>query len=86
LTKALGRHVSGRLSSGDFPAVTRTRHREIIVECRKALGRAIDSFGRPAELVGEDVRLAARALERLSGRIGSEEVLDLVFKSFCIGK
>ena len=38
------------------------------------------------ELVAEDVRLAARALERLSGRIDPDAVLDRVFGTFCIGK
>jgi tRNA modification GTPase len=41
---------------------------------------------RGAELIAEDVRLAARALERLAGQISSEDVLDRVFSSFCIGK
>jgi tRNA modification GTPase len=36
--------------------------------------------------VAEDVRLAARALGRISGRIGAEDVLGRVFASFCIGK
>ena len=45
-----------------------------------ALGR------RAPELAAEDVRLAARALERLSGRIDPEAVLDRIFASFCIGK
>jgi tRNA modification GTPase len=38
------------------------------------------------ELAAEDLRLAARALERITGRIGAEDVLDLIFASFCIGK
>jgi tRNA modification GTPase len=38
------------------------------------------------ELAAEDVRLAARALERVSGRVDPEAVLDRVFSSFCIGK
>ena len=51
-----------------------------------ALDRAIAGFGQSPELVGEDVRLAARALERLSGRIDADAVLDRVFATFCIGK
>ena len=38
------------------------------------------------ELAAEDVRLAARALARVTGRIGAEDILDVVFSSFCIGK
>ena len=38
------------------------------------------------ELAAEDVRLAARALGRVTGRIDPEDVLDQVFSKFCIGK
>jgi tRNA modification GTPase len=86
LVAALSEHVARVLSGGDFPAVTRQRHRQIVTDARAAVDRAIRGFGGGPELVGEDVRLAARALERLTGRIGSEDVLDEVFRSFCIGK
>jgi tRNA modification GTPase len=36
--------------------------------------------------MAEDLRLAARALGRITGRVGVEDVLDLVFAEFCIGK
>ena len=42
--------------------------------------------GLPLELVAEEVRLAARALARLVGRIDVEDLLDVVFRDFCIGK
>jgi len=38
------------------------------------------------ELAAEDVRLAARSLARISGRVDAEDVLDRVFARFCIGK
>ena len=38
------------------------------------------------ELLAEQIRLATRALERLTGRIGVEDVLDVIFRDFCIGK
>jgi len=38
------------------------------------------------ELVAEDLRLAARALGRVTGRVDVEDILDQVFRSFCIGK
>jgi tRNA modification GTPase len=37
-------------------------------------------------LKAEDLRLAARALGRIIGRVDVEDVLDLIFKEFCIGK
>lgn len=44
------------------------------------------STGLPAELLAESIRSAASSLDRLLGRIGSEEYLDVIFSSFCIGK
>ena len=38
------------------------------------------------ELAAEDLRLAARALERITGRIGADDILGVIFASFCIGK
>jgi tRNA modification GTPase len=81
----LGRRVIDCLSGSDAPTVTRLRHRETLEGALGQLGRAL-SPGRAAELVAEDVRLVSRALARLSGRIGAEDVLDKVFSSFCIGK
>ena len=40
----------------------------------------------PEELVAEELRLAARALGRLTGRVDVEDVLDVIFRDFCIGK
>ncbi|MBL8675273.1 MAG: hypothetical protein JNL07_10325, partial [Rhodospirillales bacterium] len=38
------------------------------------------------ELVAEDVRLAAREIGRITGRVGVEDLLDVIFRDFCIGK
>ncbi len=72
------------LSPGEAPGLTRRRHREALEECRAALGRAAGATG--LELVGEDLRLAARALGRITGRVDVEEILDRIFREFCIGK
>jgi tRNA modification GTPase len=81
----LARRVVECLAAGETPTVTRRRHRETLKDALAQLGRAL-SPGRAAELVAEDVRLVARDLARLSGRINAEDVLDKVFGSFCIGK
>ena len=87
LRATLSERVRTALSGADFPAATRLRHRALLAESLDHLYRALAKLrsGEP-ELIAEDVRLAARALERLSGRIDADAVLDRVFGSFCIGK
>jgi tRNA modification GTPase len=75
--------VADRLA-GEGAALTRTRHRKALEEALAALelaGRAS-----AAELLAEDLRLATRALGRITGRVDVEDVLDLIFREFCIGK
>lgn len=81
---ALTERVVSALSAAEFPAATRLRHAESLREAATRLGRALVQA--EPELAAEDVRLAARALERVSGRVDPEMVLDRVFSSFCIGK
>ena len=84
LLEALTDEIARRYPAGGAPAMTRARHRAAVVECRDALVRAIDS---PAdERLAEELRLAAHALGRITGRVDVEAVLDLVFRDFCIGK
>lgn len=64
--------------------VTRARHRQAMEEAKVALDRALAA--RQPELKAEDLRLAARAIGRITGRVDVEEVLDLIFREFCIGK
>jgi tRNA modification GTPase len=85
LREALARRVAGDLGGLEFPAVTRARHARVLAEALAHLGRAGGALETP-ELAAEDLRLAARALERITGRIGAEDVLDVIFSRFCIGK
>lgn len=64
--------------------LTRARHREAIGEAAQALERAL-SVASP-ELMAEDLRLALRALGRLTGQVDVEDLLDVIFRNFCIGK
>ena len=66
------------------PALTRARHRQALEACVKELSEALEQ-GAP-ELRAENLRLAARALGRVAGRVEVEEVLDRLFGEFCIGK
>jgi tRNA modification GTPase len=70
--------------AGSPPIVTRQRHREALENCLDALDRARNA-GESA-LLGEDLRLAVRALGRITGKVDVEELLDIVFRDFCIGK
>jgi tRNA modification GTPase len=74
------------LTGGDFPAVTRLRHRRGLQDAAEALRRGQSALARSPELGAEDLRHAAQALGRIAGRIDPEQVLDEVFSSFCIGK
>jgi tRNA modification GTPase len=79
------RRVVSSLGAGEMAFVTRARHHDLLSLVVEHLDAALE-LDRGAELIAEDVRLAARALERLAGQISSEDVLDRVFSSFCIGK
>jgi tRNA modification GTPase len=76
----------GALTGGDFPAVTRLRHRRHLQAAAEALRRGQRALALSPELGAEDLRHAAQALGRIAGRIDPEQVLDEVFSSFCIGK
>jgi tRNA modification GTPase len=81
----VGDRVRRDLTGADFPAATRVRHETLLREGYEHLRRALSQLGTP-ELAAEDVRLAARALARVSGRVDAEDILERVFATFCIGK
>jgi tRNA modification GTPase len=70
--------------AADAPALTRARHRSALEEAGAELAEAARQP--ELELRAENLRLAARALGRVTGRIEVEEVLDRLFREFCIGK
>lgn len=74
-----------RMLAGDAPAITRARHRRALEDCLGHLELFLGG-GQEVELAAEELRMAARALGRVTGRVDVEDVLDLVFGSFCIGK
>ncbi len=81
LIAALTRLVAEKLDSKS-PALSRPRHRAALMEALQSLEHPSDE----AELLAEDLRLALRAIGRITGRVDVEEVLDSVFRDFCIGK
>jgi tRNA modification GTPase len=78
--------MAGKLlksNSNDAP-LTRTRHRAHLEDVLTGLERSQKVPDR--ELFGEDLRLALRSLGRITGRVDVEDILDVVFREFCIGK
>ena len=80
----LTRRVSRLSGGGEAPVITRTRHRAALEKCVEALTRFDPE--KSSELAAEDLRLAARSLGRVIGEIDVEDILDVVFRDFCIGK
>jgi tRNA modification GTPase len=75
------------LATGNEPLLTRARHRAALQEAVEALAR-FSSAPEQTELalLAEDLRLATRALGRITGQVAVEDVLDRIFAEFCIGK
>jgi tRNA modification GTPase len=73
---------------GDTVAISRERHRDALARALAALEAAHDSalHAMPPEIVAVDVSIAADALASISGQVTSEDVLDAIFREFCIGK
>ena len=83
LLSALGERVTQTYRI-ETPVLTRARHRQAledaVVSLRRALGAALP------ELRAEDLRLAFRSLGRITGTFDVEDLLDVIFRDFCIGK
>jgi tRNA modification GTPase len=84
---ALVNHADKFLGSTEPALVTRERHRRALASALAALDRALQE--RPPmreEVLAEELRIAATALGRLVGRVDVEDILDVIFRDFCIGK
>lgn len=88
LLNRIGVELEARIGLRDTPLLTRARHRHAVEEALEAVQRAIDGLHDelPLELPAEDLRLAARAIGRITGKVDVEEVLDAIFREFCLGK
>ncbi len=88
LEEALTARVESLVGQSEAPVVTRARHRRELEACVAALERAgsLLRVGGETALVAEELRHAARSVGRITGRVDVEELLDVVFRDFCIGK
>uniref|UniRef100_A0A673AL26 5-taurinomethyluridine-[tRNA] synthase subunit GTPB3, mitochondrial n=1 Tax=Sphaeramia orbicularis TaxID=375764 RepID=A0A673AL26_9TELE len=68
------------------PTLTQARHRAHLQQCVAALAQYQRYRDADLALAAEGVRLALTGLGRITGRVGAEEILDIIFKDFCIGK
>jgi tRNA modification GTPase len=86
LLKRLGQFASDFF--GAEPAlISRERHRKALESAGQALDRVLAEAERGREdIIAEELRAAAAILARLTGRIDVEDVLDVIFRDFCIGK
>lgn len=71
-------------ATSEAPPLTRQRHRTALENCNAHLARALAA--KQSELRAEDIRLAVRALGSITGHVGVEDLLDIIFRDFCIGK
>jgi len=85
LLTALAAQAERMLAGAESALLTRERHRRALQEALAALQRALALSGRE-DLLAEELRAAGQALGRLTGRVGVEDVLDVIFRDFCIGK
>ena len=82
---SLARRISGHMGKEtEAPVLSRLRHRVAIEACVAHLSR-FAAVAQP-DLAAEDVRLAVRELGRVTGRVDVEDLLDVIFRDFCIGK
>ncbi|WP_257167599.1 tRNA uridine-5-carboxymethylaminomethyl(34) synthesis GTPase MnmE [Bradyrhizobium sp. SRS-191] len=66
--------------------ITRERQRTLLRDTAVALRRSMAAVDLGEELIAEELRIAALALGRLLGRVDVEDLLDVIFREFCIGK
>ena len=84
LTNALLLKIKDIMGKRAAPSLTRARHRKALEECQTSLNQSLNAA--LPELLAEDIRLAARAIGRITGTIHVEDLLDVIFRDFCIGK
>ena len=87
LIGALSAYAEAYFASTESALVTRARHRHALEETVAALDRAlaVGASGHE-ELIAEELRAAGTTLGRLTGRVDVEDILDVIFRDFCIGK
>src|SRR5438552_4261367 len=86
LISALVAFARDYLGSGEDGLISRARQRKLLQQTADSLQRSLEVMGKGEELTAEELRAAAHCLGRLLGRVDVEDILDAIFRDFCIGK
>jgi tRNA modification GTPase len=87
LVDALAVKAAEFFGATETALITRARQRSDLAESLAAMDRALnEKVQGKDDLIAEELRLAARSLGRLTGRVDVEDILDVIFRDFCIGK
>jgi tRNA modification GTPase len=86
LISALVAFAQNYFGSGEGGLISRERQRKLLEATVVSLRRSISVIEQGEELAAEDLRIAARSLGQLLGRVDVEDLLDVIFRDFCIGK
>jgi tRNA modification GTPase len=86
LIAALVDFAKDYLGSGEGGLIGRDRQRKLLEQTASSLQRSIAVLGQGEELAAEELRAASNSLGRLLGRVDVEDILDVIFRDFCIGK
>ncbi len=86
LIQVLSDRVTAAYDAAEAPNLSRLRHRQALEKCHDSLGRCLETASDDISLWAEDARMASRQLGRITGRTDVEDILDVIFADFCIGK
>jgi tRNA modification GTPase len=86
LISALVGFAQDYFGANEGSLIGRARQRKLLEETAASLRRSVDVVGKGEELAAEELRVAAHSLGRLLGRVDVEDVLDVIFREFCVGK
>ena len=86
LISALVSFAQSYFGGSEAGLIGRTRQRKLLQETAASLRRCVAVVGQGEELAAEELRMAAHSLGRLLGRVDVEDILDVIFRDFCVGK
>jgi len=78
----------GEIRAEMLEVMINSRHQEALTRAREAALRATEGLRKEQglELVAMELRLAVSAIGEIVGKTTTEDLLDLIFSQFCIGK